>query len=119
MDSQLRQLKRATLSNPDDVEALHRYVAALERVVGGAELDSYTGRRGWKCPDPEVDEHNSIAGSPDGVCVYFSELRLDERRTVALIIDGEEVDWLLPESYQSERESEDWCIFCGEPSERK
>lgn len=136
MDQQLRQLKRATQVNPDDVSVLNRYIAALERVVGVVD-PKLPKRRGWKCPDPETgiwtgvrdDESNTGVprgeGSPDGVCIYFSELRQDGRRTVPLIIDGEPVDWLLPEGYGGywdgggERESEDWCIFCGEPEERK
>jgi len=121
VDQQLRQLKRATQVNPDDVSVLNRYIAALERVVGVVD-PKLPKRRGWKCPDPETgiwtgvrdDESNTGVprgeGSPDGVCIYFSELRQDGRRTVPLIIDGEPVDWLLP--YRSNDEE---CPVCDDP----
>lgn len=144
MDEQLRQLKRATLSSPDDATALHRYINALERVVGGVE-PATLARQGWKCLGPVrlldgtpsyqpwlTHSPHGRSGSPDGICVYFSQSHiLCERspgegpcgpgchRVVSLIIDGEEVEWRLPLTYTGDNESDDWCIFCGEPEERK
>jgi hypothetical protein len=58
---------------------------------------------GWWCDD-----------SPDKVCHYFTshdgkvELR-----------NGDEVD--TPEGYDGDRDDQsyDWCIYCGDPEERK
>lgn len=144
MDLQLRQLKRAAVSNPNDVEALHRYIAALERVVGGVEAKE-SPRRGWKCPDPDSTAERLRAtdygqgpvapdvrpSSPDGFCVYDSfngeDYGYPGRRVVitgtrsGIRFDGKLDIHPLPEDYQGHihGESEDWCIFCGEPSERK
>ena len=118
MDQHLRQLKRATLSSPDDVAGLHRYIVALERVIGGVQPAEPPKRSGWKCPDP--DSPPGSPGSPDGICAYYSDPPESGvgLRTVALIIDGKHVDWPLPVDYIA-RESDDWCIFCGDPEERK
>ena len=54
---------------------------------------------GWWCPD-----------SPDHVCHYYSE------DGEVSLIDGTKVK--KPKD-ASEDESDDWCIFCGDPEERK
>lgn len=138
MDHQLRLLKRTIVSSPSDVEALHRYIVALERVVGGTEQEPTPRRSGWECPDPEFlenlrDDASNVPAeflaetilrpnggcSPDGVCVYSSEAGDDGCRYVELVIDGQPMMWKMPADYTGESESEDWCIFCGDPSERK
>ena len=55
---------------------------------------------GWYCPD-----------SPDHACHYYSH---DGKVT---LVDGTEVD--VPEKVKGRTESDDWCIFCEEPDERK
>ena len=64
---------------------------------------------GWYCPK-----------SPDHACHYFSEEEDDGRHYVRLI-DGTKC--YLPDSYTKQKkhedESDDWCIFCGQPEERK
>lgn len=60
---------------------------------------------GWWCPD-----------SPDHMCYYFNDGQIDGRYYVTLL-NGEK--YLLPENYDGDNESDDWCIFCGQPKERK
>ena len=54
---------------------------------------------GWQCAD-----------SPDGVCHY------DTDQGKVRLIDGTVVD--MPANHDPEFETEDSCIFCGDPSER-
>jgi hypothetical protein len=68
-------------------------------------MDSDTGwestwRGGWTCPR-----------SPDGYCHYRSE---DGR---ILLRDGRSVP--VPPGHNAANESKEWCIYCGQPSERK
>jgi len=144
MDSYLQQLKRDTIQNPGDVAGLHRYIAALERALGvgrGSEI-KVQRRPGWDCPDPKNKGKcwcyetpcrcegapyigaGGLPGSPDGKCVYHSypgEGMHDGRRIVRLMMGGGWYFYPLPESYtgHTDGESDDWCIFCGEPDERK
>jgi ribonuclease HI len=55
---------------------------------------------GWYCPD-----------SKDKCCHYFSENGKVE------LITGEIVN--VPKSHDQYHEDYDWCIFCGDPEERK
>jgi hypothetical protein len=55
---------------------------------------------GWPC-----------SKSPDKVCHYFSY------QGHITLINGKKHQ--LPSSYDDNHESEDWCIFCGAPEERK
>ena len=55
---------------------------------------------GWRC-----------LKSPDEVCHYFTtqgKVKLINKQTVN-----------VPEGHDSEYESYDWCVFCGNPQERK
>lgn len=56
---------------------------------------------GWRCPD-----------APDGVCHYFTE-----SDGAVKLIDGSTVQ--PPADHDPEFETEDSCIFCGSPEERK
>ena len=67
----------------------------------------------WYCPD-----------SPDHQCHYFSEVDENGKRFV-MSINGEKILLL---NYKTDkngyvnggaRESKDYCIFCGDPEERK
>ncbi len=55
---------------------------------------------GWYCPD-----------SPDHVCHYYS------RKGMVDLLDNSQVH--VPESHDSKYETDDSCIFCGHPEERK
>jgi hypothetical protein len=67
---------------------------------------------GWFCPD-----------SPDHICYYHSVIPdypysgLPYRR--AVILRTTEEFFLLPQSHDPHDESDDWCIFCKQPEERK
>lgn len=55
---------------------------------------------GWHCPK-----------SPDHVCHYWSRdgmIELLNKRRIP-----------IPAGHRVEGESDNWCIFCGEPEERK
>jgi len=58
----------------------------------------------WYCPD-----------SPDHVCHYFSKTDKSGNKYV-VSINGEKI---ILKGYNPYRESDDWCIFCGNPDERK
>lgn len=60
---------------------------------------------GWHCDQ-----------SLDHVCHYFSDERQDDFRVVVMS-DGSELP--LPVRHDHHSESEDQCIFCGQPQERK
>ena len=61
---------------------------------------------GWYCPK-----------SPDHTCYYFSEK--DKNGRYIDLLSG--VRCYLPKNYEPTAgyESDDWCIFCGSPEERK
>jgi len=61
---------------------------------------------GWWCPD-----------SPDHACHYYSYH--DKGKRVVLLID--ETDYIIPEKTSPLPDNEDsnFCLFCGEPEERK
>ena len=82
--------------------------------------------KGWYCPD-----------SPDLICHYFSVTEDDGSETV-MLLDGNEVPCpksrcydcdpcnmkprdvcLNPGVPDQEYQSEDWCLYCGHPEERK
>lgn len=54
---------------------------------------------GWRCKE-----------SPDSVCHYFTDDGKIE------LIDGTEI--IAPKGHDFEWETEDCCIFCGDPDER-
>jgi hypothetical protein len=53
--------------------------------------------------------------SPDNSCYYFSEEK-DGKHVVGLENGSQ---FILPADHDPEEESEDCCLFCGEPEERK
>lgn len=55
---------------------------------------------GWRCEN-----------SPDGVCHYHSN------NHKVTLVNGNIA--ILPDDYDDNFESDDWCVFCGEPYERK
>lgn len=66
----------------------------------GAVCDTCGSGFGWYCPE-----------SPDHTCHYNSVNGL------VTLIDGRTVP--IPEEHDPDYESDDSCIFCGEPDERK
>ena len=129
MDNYQRRLQRRVQENPNDVDLLHKYIATLERVAAGKPADPEKLRRpGWDCPpewEPWMGERDKMPeGSPDGRCVYRSwagdDFGFPGRRVVCLK-DKEGNDYYhpLPENHDEYNESDDWCIFCGHPDERK
>lgn len=67
---------------------------------GGAECQYCREDFGWFCEE-----------SPDHICHYYSN---DRKIT---LIDGTEVS--VPEDHNDKYETDDCCIFCGNPEERK
>lgn len=54
MDQTLQELKRKWLQSPGDADVAGRYIAALERSMGGVQAAKKAPKRlGWACPDPE------------------------------------------------------------------
>ncbi len=49
--------------------------------------------------------------SPDGICHYYTS------NNKIILKDGTQID--PPYDHDEDGESEDWCIYCGEPEERK
>ena len=72
---------------------------------GGGKCIICKSHMSWYCPD-----------SPDHQCHYFSEID-DEGRPFVESIHGEKI--LLIGYDPQQNESDDWCIFCGNPEERK
>ena len=66
----------------------------------GAQCLICEGGFGWRCKK-----------SPDSVCHYSSQDGKVE------LLDGTKVD--VPEGHDPKYESDDGCIFCGMPDERK
>lgn len=60
----------------------------------------------WYCPK-----------SPDHVCHYDS--RKDEADRLYVELYNGKRFYKLPEDHDPDNESDDWCIFCGYPDERK
>ena len=60
---------------------------------------------GWRCKI-----------SPDSVCHYFS---VDQGGKLSPQIDGDPVTFPQGEYGGPDSESDDWCLFCGMPEERK
>lgn len=76
----------------------------------GAECAGCGERFGWYCPS-----------SPDHACHYYTEEDEDDPRPHVLSINGEKIYLTEKQIAQVEDwgESDDYCIFCGHPEERK
>lgn len=63
---------------------------------------------GWRCPD-----------SPDGCCYYYSQSESEEGPFFVRLMNDEK--YIIPEYEYSDfaYETDDCCIFCGNPDERK
>lgn len=79
-----------------------QFLEACQKVWDASRKGMYTPYvdDGWDCPE-----------SLDKVCHYYSV------NGMVKLNNGKEVK--MPESHDPTMESEDWCIFCGEPEERK
>jgi len=107
-DSILRHV--AELGN--DVTALKRLLMLLcphgakrvQKGDSGVCSECGAGDGSWWCPK-----------SPDNHCYYFSEEA--ESKRVVLLKNGE--TFILPADHKHENETDDTCLFCGAPDERK
>jgi hypothetical protein len=105
-------VKEETLSpqeRKDRIEFLKKQLDNLVRNCDHALLnDGYcpTCKKhfGWGCDE-----------SPDKVCHYYS--REEDGNSFVRLIDGRK--YQLKATHDPNDESEDWCIFCGHPDERK
>lgn len=95
----------------DDDSVAEALAIAVGRAFQAAKLaehdqaiSSLTESNHWKC------DH-----APDHKCHYYSDLGATGR--VVRLSNGE--DDPLPSYYESERETPDQCIYCGQPDERK
>ena len=79
----------------------HRHIIIKHRIGAGAYCAICDKSFGWYC-----------ANSPDHICHYFSK---DGKIT---LIDGTNVQKPV-DSPDKGHQSEDWCLYCGEPEERK
>jgi len=104
------------------IEALYEHLAKLktnchhhfERIKDSDWKDKWMSVGAW-CKGCGVSFGWRCRYSPDGVCHYDSFPK-DGKQHIRLINDDL---WPLPEEYDPENESGDWCIFCGHPEERK
>ncbi len=62
---------------------------------------------GYRCPGKD---------SPDEVCHYFTEDQ--DGKNMVLLSNGEYVEYTDPE-HSPDHESDDYCLYCGSPQERK
>lgn len=99
----------------DDALRAHTHIITTrgpKRDCAGAECAICGQDFGWWCPD-----------SLDHVCHYYSDsLTVEEAKAAnttfyVLLIDGTKC--LMPKDYKDTYETEDQCIFCGQPQERK
>jgi hypothetical protein len=72
---------------------------------GGCEYCYGADDKGWWCDE-----------SPDNCCHYYSS-RDDDNKSFVILSDGSK--YILPETHDAEHETDDWCIFCENPDERK
>lgn len=68
-----------------------------------------------KCNDCGSYMGHFCKSSPDNLCYYFSEEA--EAKLFVTLHNGSRHS--LPKDHDVEGESDDWCIFCGEPEDRK
>jgi len=110
--------------NPPTSAQIIRAVVFLQKEYEKAHQLEHRPRPGWKCPDAEYEkdygEPYKGPASPDGICVYYSDEDDSGRRYVRLKMGAQWVKhYQLPKDHNPKGESSDWCIFCGEPDERK
>lgn len=95
----------------DELDALHRRLAPCKHPTTSKKEEShycqqcksYVGE-GWWCPD-----------SPDHHCYYFTEEGFESRYVV--LKDGTE--YHFHKGHDAEYETDDCCLFCCQPDERK
>lgn len=61
---------------------------------------------GWWCPD-----------SPDSVCHYYPDFGVAMKEPKIILVDKTIIS--VPADKADDNYSDDWCIFCGSPEERK
>lgn len=70
-----------------------------------------------KCADCGIDTGWYCPKSPDHTCHYYSEKKPDGY--YVRLITGKAHKIVKYSKDKHENEEEDWCIFCGQPDERK
>jgi hypothetical protein len=104
---QMRRIRAARLELQAALND-HTHVAIMRH--SGAECVICDKMLGWFCTE-----------SPDNTCHYHSEegpqLYDEKPYNYVHLITGEE--HVLPADYDGKYETEDCCIFCGQPEERK
>lgn len=102
--AKIKELRDEASRLADECPHEFRPLAPKELAVEWMSVGSYCqgcGQSfGWRCKE-----------SPDGVCHYFSEDGMVE------LINGNKVS--VPANHDADYETDDCCIFCGMPDERK
>ena len=92
------------------LEKINIYNKYVGNIASVAERRFYSNKISIKLSPEEYDGWE-CKNSPDGVCHYYSN-----KGTVHLN-NGDA--FKLPDDHDKEDESEDCCLFCGQPEERK
>lgn len=102
INNKIRQVKDQQL-----LTQVYQVLCAHEQVVkkdDSAKCTECNCNLGWYCPK-----------SPDHQCYYYSE----EIAGKKFIVLNNDTKVPLPDDHNSEYETDDSCLFCGEPDERK
>jgi len=87
-------------------EELYRLIAECRHELLSAQTCSIA-----VCPTCDKDFGWFCEKSPDGVCHYYTINGKVE------LLNGTLID--QPKGHDPDNESDDWCIYCGMPEERK
>jgi hypothetical protein len=102
-----RDLIKRELDQTIKITCAHKNLEKTE--YGGSVCKDCGTHQGWYCPK-----------SPDNRCYYFSHLgKIIGRKSRRYVRLNNGTIYYLPEKYDGRNESDDWCIFCGAPEERK
>lgn len=96
-----REMRKIRVSCPHKFRELTKKELNDEWMSESAECTICKSHFGWRCKV-----------SPDQVCHYFTG---DDGKVV--LLDGSKVDPV--EKIEKRDETDDWCLFCGHPEERK
>lgn len=94
---------------------LHKLQLGCPHSVKPQQPDEYFGYGYAKCEGCSEDFGWYCPASPDHTCHYSSYLL--EGRRVVILIDGSKHP--VPQGHDPQDETDDGCIFCGQPEERQ